>query len=236
MNPAVDEPLAPLVVLEGIDGSGKGTQAAAVANALRNKALRVAGLSFPRYSATFFGQRVGDFLNGRFGQLNQLDPFLVSLLYAGDRLESRQVLDEARRKSDVVVLDRYVHSNIAHQAAKRDGAERDELRSWIERVEHEVFGLPRPDLVVLLDLPVSAAQELISRKAKRDYTDRKADLQEEDGGYLGRVSDCYRDLAREPNWSVVPVTRDGEYRTVESITTDILHCIASRFPFLHITR
>src|SRR5947209_2867214 len=84
-------------------------------------------LSFPRYQATLFGRAVGDFLNGRFGSLEEVHPFLVSLLFAGDRFESKSVLLDAIETHDVVVLDRYVYSNVAHQASKCEGAERAEL-------------------------------------------------------------------------------------------------------------
>jgi dTMP kinase len=120
-----------LVVIEGIDGSGTGTQASRLRERLEQRGLRVGLLSFPRYSETFFGQRIGDFLNRKFGELHEVDPFLAALLYAGDRLESKAELNRQLASSDVLILDRYVPSNIAHQAGKRTGAERRQLAEWI---------------------------------------------------------------------------------------------------------
>lgn len=210
-----------LVVIEGIDGSGKGTQASRLRERLERRGLRVGLLSFPRYSETFFGQRIGDFLNRKFGELNEVDPFLASLLYAGDRLESKAELTRLLASNDVLILDRYVPSNIAHQAGKRTGAERQQLADWIEKIEYEIHGLPRPDLVVLLDTPADVSKELISRKAQRDYTDAAADMQESDTDYLSRVRTAYRDLASERHWSIVPVTDSQGLREIEAITTDI---------------
>ena len=156
-----------LIAIEGIDGSGKGTQAARLREALAARGLKAALISFPRYQETFFGGRIGDFLNGRFGSLEEVHPFLAATLFAGDRLESRRMLLDALAANDVVVLDRYVASNIAHQAGKRDGAERQELTEWILKVEFEVNQLPKPDLAIVLDLPATRAQELIAKKIAR---------------------------------------------------------------------
>jgi dTMP kinase len=210
---------APLIVLEGIDGAGKGTQAAILTERLQHAGYCSALLGFPRYQSTFFGARIGEFLDGQFGSLDQLDPFLISLLYAGDRFESRTVLETERGVADVVVLDRYVSSNIAHQSAKLSVPRRAQLRQWIEHIEYGIFALPRPQLTVLLDIPVSASQELIRRKQKRSYTDQQTDLQEADTHYLGCVRDVYLSLAQtEPGWSVIPVVEGAQIRTVEAVS------------------
>lgn len=211
-----------LIDIEGIDGSGKGTQARRLCERLKQAGRSASLISFPRYEQTFFGRAAGEFLNGRFGSLDQVHPFLVSLLFAGDRFESRSVLSDALASSEFVVLDRYVPSNVAHQAAKLDGAERAELARRIIQLEHEIYGLPRADLTLLLDLPVDTAQELIALKEKRNYTARAADLQEADGRYLGRVRDMYLDLARgDSRWRVVSCTAAGKLRTVEEIGEEI---------------
>lgn len=223
--------MAILIAVEGIDGSGKGTQARRLYDRLLESDVRAALLSFPRYEATLFGRAIGQFLNGRFGKLDEVNPFLVSLLYAGDRFESRRVLDEARRSHDVVILDRYVPSNIAHQSAKLSGAERQELRDWIKQIEYGIYELPRPDLVLLLDLPVPQAQELIAQKARRSYTDKAADLQEADGHYLDCVRSAYWELAEtEPNWSVVNcLSSNLETRSIDDIATEIWSLVQTRY-------
>ncbi len=212
-----------LIAIEGIDGSGKGTQAALLRDALVGRGLKTALISFPRYRDTFFGARIGDFLNGRFGSLSEVHPFLAATLFAGDRLESRPMLLEAIATQDVVVLDRYVASNVAHQAAKREGDERRTLTEWIQNLEYDVNQLPQPDLAVLLDLPAATAQRLIARKNARSYTDRAVDLQEADAQYLEKVRKVYLDLAGNGDgWRVIEVERGGAIRPVNEIAAELL--------------
>ena len=213
-----------LIAIEGIDGSGKGTQAKRLVDALRDRGCTASLLGFPRYSETFFGARIGEFLNGRLGALDEVDPFLVSLLFAGDRFESRDLLAAALEQSDFVVLDRYVASNIAHQAAKRQGAQRDQLAAWIEHLEFTIYGLPRPDRVILFDLPAAIAQQLIAQKSRRSYTDSVADLQEADTNYQKAVRELYLSLcARDSQWRRIAVTNEqNELRPLAEITDDVL--------------
>ena len=214
--------MAFLVNIEGIDGSGKGTQARLLQERLQQAGNTVQLFSFPRYAETVFGKAVGEFLNGRFGSLDTVDPLLVSLLYAGDRFESRELLLQAIRDCDFVILDRYVASNVAHQTCKRTGAQRRELEEWIEQIEFGVYRMPKPDLVLLLDLPAEQARELIARKAPRDYTQSAADIQEADSGYLHNVRDVYLQLAAdECRWQVVDCFRAGQIRPIEDIAEQI---------------
>lgn len=220
--------MAFLIDIEGIDGTGKGTQAKRLVERFTHAGLRATLISFPRYEATLFGRAIGEFLNGKFGSLADVHPFLVSLLFAGDRVESKPVLLAALRDHDVVVLDRYVASNVAHQASKCEGDERADLAQKILKIEHEIFDLPRPDLVLLLDLPVPLAQQLISLKTARSYTDRAADLQEADAAYLGRVRDVYLSLARtESTWRLISCSTRAAVRSIEAIGDEIWSVVES---------
>lgn len=218
-----------LIAIEGIDGSGKGTQARRLHEQLTRDGLSSELISFPRYSETHFGQTVGRFLNGDFGQLNEVDPHLAATLYAADRYESRSMLMELISSRDVVVSDRYVPSNIAHQGAKRAGAERDKLQQWIATVEYKVFQLPPADLVIHLDLPAETAQMLIARKSQRDYTDRAADLQEADRDYLAAVRDAYLTAAgSETNWCTIELLDGDRLRSINDVGELILNAVRSR--------
>ena len=120
-------------------------------------------------------------------------------------------------------------SNIAHQGAKLDGERRDELIARIRHIEFELYGLPHPDLVLLLDLPAGEAGRLIAKKQARSYTDKKADLQEADGGYLARVRDVYRQLAAEdPGWVTIDCLSDGQLRSIEEIGEDVTRAVQDR--------
>jgi len=211
-----------LIAIEGIDGSGKGTQAQRLCEWLPTQRKTTALVSFPRYSETHFGATIGRFLNGEFGELAQVDPLLAATLYAADRFESKGHVHELLTKYDVVVADRYVASNMAHQGAKMSGEERARLHEWIARTEFEVFNLPRADLVIHLDLPAKTAQELIARKSKRDYTDKAADLQEADREYLASVRHSYLDLAAtDDSWQTVSLLDGERLKSIEEVGGEI---------------
>lgn len=216
--------MATLIAIEGIDGAGKGTQAARLVASLRDMGLKADSLQFPRYGATTFGSAIGDFLNGRFGSLHEVHPQLAAVLYAGDRFESRSLLLRMMEENDVVVLDRFVGSNLAHQSAKLDGEARIELIKWIETIEFEVFSLPRPQLNILIDMSSQMSRELVARKAVRDYTDQEADLQESDLPYLEKVRRCYLALAHSRlDWRTVHGLKDdGSLRTIDDVAAEIL--------------
>ena len=215
--------MATLIAIEGIDGAGKGTQAGRLVSTLREMGLRVDTLQFPRYSSTTFGSAIGDFLNGKFGSLNEVHPQLAAVLYAGDRFESRELLMRMIDDNDVVVLDRFVGSNLAHQSAKLEGAARTVLVEWIEKIEFDVFQLPRPTLTILIDMSSQMSRELVSRKAARDYTEQEADLQESDLPYLERVRRCYLALAHSRlDWRTVHgLDEAGLLRTIDDVGEEI---------------
>ncbi|MFN9719138.1 MAG: thymidylate kinase [Planctomycetota bacterium] len=219
--------MATLIAIEGIDGAGKGTQAARLVSSLREIGLRVDSLQFPRYSATTFGQAIGAFLNGRFGALHEVHPQLAAVLYAGDRFESRDLLLKMMELNEVIVLDRFVGSNLAHQSAKLEGSDRKELVDWIEKVEFDVFRLPRPKLTILIDMSSHMSRELVSRKAARDYTDQEADLQESDLPYLEKVRRCYLALSRSRlDWRTVHgLDEHGSLRTIDDVGSEILSIV-----------
>lgn len=226
-----------IIAIEGIDGSGKGTHAKRVEAKLKELGKTVTLFSFPRYQETEFGAAVGEYLNGDFGK--DVHPKLASVLYAVDRFESRGVVRAHNVVQDVVVCDRYVPSNLAHQCAKIcdcDPAvdEGMDLFRWILEMEHKTFNLPRPDMVICLDLPVKLACKLIELKRKRAYTDKKADLHEADHKYLEAVRRWYQRIGDEllyvPKWRTVNVHEDDEIRPVDDVFEDVWAEVSSVLP------
>src|ERR1700682_5244710 len=135
-----------LLAIEGIDGAGKGTQAARLAETAAEQGRRVASFSFPLYDGNPFSRAVADYLNGEFGAADEVHPELAALLYAGDRLHARPRIVPALRENDLVVCDRYVASNQAHQGGKLTGQARRRLLEWLEEGGDEEIGVLPPRL------------------------------------------------------------------------------------------
>jgi dTMP kinase len=211
-----------LLVIEGIDGSGKGTQAARLAETAIDQGYSVASFSFPLYDGNPFSREIGRYLNGDLGSLDDVHPVLSSLLYACDRLHARPALVEALEGCDLVVCDRYVASNIAHQGSQLEGEERKRFVEWLLEVEYGEFRLPRPGLVVLLDAPQTLARELVAKKGARSYTSLEADILESDAAHGDASREIYLELARREGWRVVAAAgEDGGVRSVDEIAGDI---------------
>src|ERR1051325_1968703 len=124
-----------IIAFEGLDASGKRTQTALLADHLRNEGFSVATLSFPRYHETFFSESVADYLNGGFGALENVDPRVAAMLYAGDRYESRDEMAQLELQNDFLLLDRYVASNAAYQTAQVPPFRKREFIGWVEQPE-----------------------------------------------------------------------------------------------------
>ncbi len=201
-----------LIAIEGIDGAGKGTQARLLRERLAGAGRRVGLLSFPRYGETFFARSIVEYLNGGFGPLEAIDPHLPALLYAGDRLESRDLIGQLSHAADVVLFDRYVASNLAHQAARLAPPARPAFIAWLAELEYDVYQLPTADLTIHLDVPVAIASTLIARKGRRAYTEG-ADIHEADTAYLTECLHVYRELARanfRGRWLTIDCTGGGD--------------------------
>jgi dTMP kinase len=191
-----------LIAIEGIDGSGKQTQMRLLAAELESRGQRILATGFPQYGSVF-GKMVGQFLNGDFGPLDSLDPRITALLYAGDRFESRHPILSALRNGGVILSDRYVGSNLAHQSARSAPEHREEFLAWVEHLEYGVYGLPKEDLVLYLRVPPHEAQNLVAKKSARAYTDSAHDILESNIRHLQDAADIYDTLARRPNWKTI---------------------------------
>jgi dTMP kinase len=211
-----------LLAFEGIDGSGKGTQAARLAETAAAAGHTVASFSFPLYDDNPFSRAIGAYLNGDYGGLDEVHPALSALLYACDRYHARPRLEAALAEHDLVICDRYVGSNLAHQGSQLEGEERTALLRWLVDVEYGEFALPRPGLIVLLDAPATLARELVARKGARSYTTLEHDILESDTAHGNASREIYLELAREEGWHVVAAAGDnGDVRGVDEIADEI---------------
>ena len=222
-------PRGQLIALEGIDGSGKRTQLDLLARTLDARGLATLRISFPRYES-FFGKLIARYLNGEFGSLETVDPHLSALLYAGDRLEAKGELESALAAGKIVLADRYIGSNLAHQTERVPPEHRDEFLAWLKHLEYGLYGLPVEDLVVYLRVPAVEAHRLIGMKPPRAYTSLRHDIQEADVSHLERTALLYDRLANEPNWTRIDCTNgvSGALYSPEEIHRAVLHIVESR--------
>jgi dTMP kinase len=143
-----------LFVIEGVDGAGKSTQIKLLKEYFLKKVNNCEYLHFPRTEAPFFGELIARFLRGEFGSLNEVDPYIVAMIYAGDRKDASETIVKWLKEDKVVLLDRYTYSNIAYQCAKlAEVSAQEKLLSWIISLEFEHFAIPKPDLNIFLDVP-----------------------------------------------------------------------------------
>lgn len=214
------------IVLEGIDGSGKRTQLELLASAFAQRGVASAKISFPNYGG-FFGKLVAKFLNGEFGALDAVDARFSALLYAGDRLEAKPSLEAALESGQMVLADRYIGSNLAHQGARVSREKRAEFIAWLAQLEYEIYRLPAEDLVIYLQVPVAEAHRLIAEKGARDYTKLQRDIQESNLAHLQAASEVYEELARERKWIKISCFDDvtNSLRTPEAIHGDVLAAV-----------
>lgn len=211
-----------LITIEGIDGSGKGTQSQLLLEKLKQAGKKVKMYSFPAYEQTFFGREVGAFLRGEFGSIDQVHPKLASVLFASDRLEQKPDLLADLNAGYYVVCDRYVESNMGHQAAKFPEQERVAFIDWLEELEYQVNGLPKPDITFFLDVPLSVSKELVLKKKQRSYTDEKEDIHEAAHGYLEKVYQVYQYLNQKNQWCRILCVDNEVIRSIEAINNELL--------------
>jgi len=212
--------------IEGIDGSGKRTQVELLEKALASRGHSIYSTGFPQYDS-WFGKMVGKFLNGELGPLDTVDPHFSALLYAGDRFEAKSALQSALDAGRVVLADRYIASNLAHQVARVPAKSRSEFMTWIEHLEYGIYGLPRENLILYLRVPPRHAQELITRKSARAYTSAKQDILESNLRHLEDAAEMYDLLSRRPAWATIQCfdgTRNA-MRPPEEIAADVLAAV-----------
>jgi dTMP kinase len=215
----------PLIAIEGIDGTGKGTQARLLVEALERRGNKVALFSFPSYEKTLSGSLIAAYLNGEMGEPKSIDARLTAVLFALDRYELKGSMLEALECCDLVLCDRYVGSNLAHQVARTPAARRPAVRKLIDRLEYEVLGLPRPNLVVFLDMPETLAQKRVKQKAARSYTTKEMDVHEADRSHLSAALREYRLQAKQRGWAKVPTLDKSGPRSREAIHADVVEAL-----------
>ena len=211
------------IVIEGSDGSGKSTQFSLLKEFFEKQGKQVKTYKFPRYekpSAHF----VTSYLNGLYGNANSLGAHTPSLFYALDRFEAGRDIRKDLEEGSIVLCDRYVGSNMAHQGQKIDDAkERRSYFDWVHNLEFEMLGIPKPDANIVLIMPAEIASQLMEKREKRDYTSMQKDIHEADINHLKRAVATYEELCRlfPDTFTAVRGTSEGTLKQIEDVHLEI---------------
>ena len=219
-------------MLEGLDGAGKSTQITKLRDMFRAKGVESEYLHFPRFDAPIYGELIARFLRGDLGGVESVNPYLVALLYAGDRADAAATIRKWIEEGKVVIVDRYVYSNIGYQCAKiDDSAKRNELREWILHTEFEEFGIPKPNLSLFLDVPFAFTERKLSEVREgedREYLQGGKDIHEASLDLQRRVREVYLESAMlDEDFKVVNCsTEEGGMASPEAIFERIMERVA----------
>ncbi|NMC51471.1 dTMP kinase [Candidatus Kuenenbacteria bacterium] len=210
-----------LIVIEGIDGSGKATQAKKLVERLRQEGEDVETFSFPRHGQKFFGILVDQYLNNEFGDAAGLDPRVASLFFACDRFEAKEMLSKWLEAGKTVVLDRYATSNMGHQLSKIEGdQEKANFLNWLIELEFKTFKIPEPDMVIFLDVDVATVTRLIEQRSKdgKEYINGKKDGLENNLGHLEKSRATYKYLTEKFSyWHIINCVENNQLLSIEEI-------------------
>lgn len=219
-------------MLEGLDGAGKSTQITKLRDMFRAQGVESEYLHFPRFDAPIYGELIARFLRGDLGSVESVNPYLVALLYAGDRADAATTIRQWLSEGKVVIVDRYVYSNIGYQCAKiADSTERNRLREWILHTEFEEFGIPKPNLSLFLDVPFAFTERKLSEVREgedREYLQGGKDIHEASLDLQRRVREVYLESATmDDELKVVNCsTEEGGMASPEAIFERIMERVA----------
>lgn len=215
-----------LIVLEGIDGSGKSAQYRRLCSRFEEEGIAFRHIVFPRYDQES-SALIRMYLGGAFGDDPEaVNAYAASTFYAVDRYASYQrVWKDYYQGGGFVVSDRYTTSNAVHQGSKVPEGERAEFFRWLYDLEYDRMGLPRPDLVVLLDMPVELSEQLMRKREQSTGT--HADIHERDEDYLKKCRDVALHAAKYYGWRTVSCAKNGAIRGVEDIHEEVYAIVKS---------
>lgn len=216
-----------LIVIEGTDSSGKETQTKRLFEKLEEKGLKVKKISFPNYDSPAC-EPVKMYLAGAFGEdAMKVNPYPVSTMYAIDRYASFKTDWEKFYNEDgIIVTDRYVTSNMVHQASKiRDLDEKKKYLNWLEDLEYDKMGIPRPDLVIFLNMPTEMAVRLMAERKNKITGEEKKDIHERDKEYLKESHANACKIANIYNWKEIKCNDGERIKTIEEIGEEVFSLV-----------
>ena len=215
-----------LIVIEGTDGSGKSTQFRLLTDRLESEQVKFQKLVFPQYSEPS-SALIRMYLGGEFGKSpSDVNAYAASAFYSVDRYASyRKIWGKWYEEGGLVVSDRYTTSNAVHQASKEPEDKREDFLNWLYDFEYDKLGLPRPDLVIYLDVPTDFTEKML--RHRESETNTHADIHEQDMQYLATCRRMGRAAAEHYGWTVIRCVRDGAMRSMEDIHEEIYRHVAA---------
>lgn len=204
-----------LIVIEGIDGSGKTTQIELLKKALVLQSIPLEIISFPRYEDNIYGKLVKRYLEGEFGKLGEIDPHFLALMYAGDRFLAKPQIEKWLSEGKLVIANRYVSASKAHLGAYLPEGSREEFFSWLDELEYRDNGMSKADQTILLSVDPKVGQQNVMNKPLPD-------IHEENLKYLEKAGKLYLELAKKEKWKVIDCMEGDWMKDKEDTHQEIL--------------
>lgn len=214
-----------LVVIEGVDGSGKQTQTQLLHDRLKDN-FKIRRLTFPDYNSET-SALVKMYLGGEFGNKPEsVNAYASSSFYAVDRIGGYlKDWHEDYERGDFILCDRYTTSNAVHQAGKLSGKERDDYLDWLFDYEYRLLGLPKPDLVFFLDVPPEVSRELMKNRSNKITGESEKDIHESNADYITKSYENALYVAKKCGWNVIECVKNGKLRSIEDINDEIYNLV-----------
>lgn len=213
-----------LLVFEGIDGSGKTTQIELLKKFLASQGLAWEAISFPQYGKNEYANQIYDYLSGKFGKLEDIDPYTIAKLYASDRKTVKEQILSWLEEGKLLIANRYISSSKAHLGANLEEDKRKEFIEWLDHLEYEENQMSREDLTILLNVDPKIGQ-------KNSQEKNHPDIHEDNITHLETARKIFLELVKDNNWVVINCMNNGEMKSPEDIHNEVIKLISSK---LHI--
>ncbi len=206
------------IVIDGTDGTGKTTQLQILANKLHSEGYEVELADFPQYN-TKAGGMVEEYLSGKYGEADEVNPYAASLLYSVDRFDASFKIREWLQQGKVVICNRYISASFAHQGNKiKNALERKLFFNWLSEIEYKIFNIPKPDLYLILYMEPEISQKLAHDRQREDWKGKTKDIHEDNIQHLRQAAQTYLAIAQEmPDFRLIKCTRNQEILSREDI-------------------
>ena len=218
----MDKKQGKLIVIDGIDGSGKTTQIELLTKYLASENMPFEVISFPQYGKNEYARQITDYLEGKKGSLQDVDPYKMAKLYASDRLTARELITGWLESGELVIANRYVSASIAHLGANMEEGEREKFMEWIDTLEYQTNNMPKPTLNILLKVDPKIGQQ----NALKDHL---VDIHEQSLEHEQKASGIYLKISQlEENWMVLDCMEKGEMKSKEKIHQEIINILQGK--------